>query len=183
MPRHELELKPVEHITTDAIGKPGQRVFYIQAWDHEQRITLIVEKVQITSLALEVQFQMQQIDDNREAIKLLTGKDLLPATTDYDESKMHILPPVDPLYRVGEIGLDYNAKEDLVCLIAHEILSGDMSNEDASVARLWCTRSQLLAMCAWGLEVASHGRPTCPQCGGPIDPDGHFCPKKNGHKH
>ena len=30
MPRSELDLNPVQHITSDAIGQPGQRVFYIQ---------------------------------------------------------------------------------------------------------------------------------------------------------
>jgi hypothetical protein len=38
-------------------------------------------------------------------------------------------------------------------------------------------------LCRWGMNVAAHGRPTCPQCGEPMDPEGHFCPKKNGHKH
>jgi len=31
--------------------------------------------------------------------------------------------------------------------------------------------------------VAGQGRPICGNCGEPIDPEGHFCPKRNGHKH
>jgi predicted amidophosphoribosyltransferase len=31
--------------------------------------------------------------------------------------------------------------------------------------------------------VVNRGRPICPQCGEPMDPAGHFCPKKNGNKH
>jgi hypothetical protein len=31
MPRFEIDVDPCDHITADAIGKPGQRVFYIQA--------------------------------------------------------------------------------------------------------------------------------------------------------
>ncbi len=27
----EIELNPVDHVTADAIGPPGQRVFYLQA--------------------------------------------------------------------------------------------------------------------------------------------------------
>jgi predicted amidophosphoribosyltransferase len=26
------------------------------------------------------------------------------------------------------------------------------------------------------------GRPICSMCGQPIDPEGHFCPRKNGHR-
>ena len=32
MSRSELDLNPVQHITSDAIGQPGQRVFYLQGW-------------------------------------------------------------------------------------------------------------------------------------------------------
>jgi len=40
MPRMEIELRPVTHILTDAIGPPGKRVFYIQGWQGEKTITL-----------------------------------------------------------------------------------------------------------------------------------------------
>jgi uncharacterized repeat protein (TIGR03847 family) len=28
----------------------------------------------------------------------------------------------------------------------------------------------------------SGGRPSCPFCGGPLDPGGHICPRANGYK-
>ena len=31
-------------------------------------------------------------------------------------------------------------------------------------------------------EVVAAGRPTCAMCGEPIDPEGHFCPRRNGHR-
>ena len=31
-------------------------------------------------------------------------------------------------------------------------------------------------------SVVSAGRPACPFCGGPIDPEGHLCPRANGFK-
>ena len=96
---------------------------------------------------------------------------------------MHILPPVDPLFRVGEVGLGYEAESDLIVLVVREALPEDKDQQEASVVRFWCTRSQLRAMCRWGIEIASRGRPLCSQCGQPMDPEGHFCPKKNGHKH
>lgn len=170
----DIDLKPVTHITTDAIGQPGQRVFYIQGWQDERTVTLIVEKVQIQSLAVGLEQFLDEVGEKYP--------DLPAASADYDEEKMHIQPPVDPLFRVGEIGLGYEIEADLVVLVAHELLAEDAS-EEASVVRYWCTRSQLRAMCRWGMEVSSQGRPLCPQCGQPMDPAGHFCPKRNGHKH
>ena len=114
----------------------------------------------------------------------------------YDEPVMQIFPPVDPLFRVGELALAYDSDSDLAILIAKEVISSEQApeslqdlvedeetEEENSVVRFWCTRSQLLAMCRWGLEVAGRGRPVCPYCGQPMEPSGHFCPKRNGHKH
>lgn len=175
MSRVEIDLDPVTHLTTDAIGQPGQRVFYLQGWQNERVITLLIEKIQIQSLAMGLEDFLKEVNDRYPG---------LPEAIDaYDETKMHIHPPVDPFFRVGEIGLGYDADRDLICLIAREILSGEMQPDDASVVRFWVTRSQIRAMTRWGMDLASHGRPICPQCGEPMEPEGHFCPKKNGHKH
>ncbi len=175
MSRIDIDLHPVDHITTDAIGPPGKRVFYIQGWQGERTITLILEKIQVQSLAVGMEQFMAEIQEKFPNLK--------DASADYVEEQMRIHPPVDPLFRVGEIGLGYDSDNDLVVLVARELLPEGSNAEDAGVVRFWCTRSQLRAMARWGMEVASRGRPTCNQCGEPMDPEGHFCPKKNGHKH
>jgi len=175
MPSIEIDLQPVSHITTDAIGTPGKRVFYIQGWQGERTITVIVEKIQIQSLAVGLEQFLAEIYEKYP--------NLPDASAEFEEEKMHINPPVDPLFRVGELGLGYDAERDLVVLVAREMVPEGEEGEDASVVGFWCTRSQLRAMCHWGMEVASRGRAICPQCGQPMDPEGHFCPKKNGHMH
>lgn len=171
-----IELRPVGHITTDAIGPAGKRVFYIQAWKEDRTLTLICEKTQIQSLAVGVEQFLADINTKYA--------DLPNASADYDEDQMHVHPPVEPLFRVGQLGLGYDPKEDLVALELRELAeSEDIPADDLGVVRLWCTRSQIRAMANWGMEVASRGRPLCPQCGQPMDPAGHFCARKNGHKH
>lgn len=175
MPKPRLiELRPVDHITTDAIGPAGQRVFYIQAWKEERIISVIVEKMQIQSLAVGVEQFLADLNTRYT--------DLPNASADYDEDQMHVHPPVDPLFRAAQLGLGYDPEQDLVALELRESAEGE-PEENTHVARLWCTRSQIRAMANWGIEIASRGRPTCPQCGQPMDPAGHFCVKKNGHKH
>jgi uncharacterized repeat protein (TIGR03847 family) len=175
MAEHEIDLQPVTHITLDAIGQPGKRIFYVQGWQAERTITLIVEKVQIQSLAIGYEQFLAEIQQR--------FPDLSEASAEYSEEKMHIQPPVDPVFRVGEIGLGYDADNDLVVLVMREILAEGQPAEEGKAVRFWCTRSQVLALCRWGIEVASRGRPLCPQCGEPMEPEGHFCPKRNGHKH
>lgn len=175
MSENETDLHPITHITTDAIGPPGKRVFYIQGWQEERTVTLIVEKLQIQSLAVGLEQFLAELNEK--------FPDLPDASAEYDQEKMHIHPPVDPLFRTGELSLGYDTENDLVVLIANELLGDDQDAEEGQVVRFWCTRSQIRAMCHWGMEVASRGRPICPQCGQPEEPEGHFCPKKNGHQH
>ncbi len=175
MPSEEIDLQPVTHITTDAIGQPGQRVFYLQGWQNERSVTLIVEKIQIQSLAVGVEQFLAEVNQRYPGLSSAAG--------DFQEDAMHIQPPVDPLFRVAELGLGYDSDNDLVVLVAKEALNEEADPESGRVVRYWCTRSQVLALSHWGISVAASGRPICPQCGEPMEPEGHFCPKRNGHKH
>lgn len=183
----EIELRPVTHITVDAIGQPGKRVFYLHGWQQQRTVTLILEKIQVQSLAVGIEQFIAEIQ--------MKFPDLDEASADYTEERMHIFPPVDPLFRVGELGLGYEGESDMVVLVAREIETESIEDAEEpestqeteepenGVVRFWCTRSQIRALARWGVEVSARGRPTCPQCGEPMNPEGHFCPKRNGHKH
>jgi uncharacterized repeat protein (TIGR03847 family) len=175
MPPLEIELNPVQKITTDAIGEPGKRVFYLQAKGEDQLVTLIVEKQQVQSLAIGVEQFLRDLKKHHP--------ELSDASHEYIESEMALDTPIDPVFRVGQLGLGYDEDSDLLILVARELQTEDADETSGSVVRFWCTRSQLRALCHWGLELASRGRPICGNCGRPIDPDGHFCPKSNGHSH
>jgi uncharacterized repeat protein (TIGR03847 family) len=177
MPRSEIDLNPVQHITADAIGKPGQRVFYLQGWRETdiQPVTVIIEKVQLQTLASGLEQMLAEIIQQNPALAGLQAE--------YDRDKMRITPPVDPLFRAGEMGLGYDADEDQIVILVREIVMEDGDPEEASVVSFWCSRQQASWLAGWGQEVVNRGRPICPQCGQPMEPEGHFCPKKNGHKH
>ncbi len=175
MPRFEIDVDPCDHLTTDAIGTPGQRVFYMHAWQAARTVTIIIEKVQLQSLAVGIEQFLAQLARQHPELEEASPK--------YSEEQMRINPPVEPVFRAGEIGLGYEHERDMVVIVTREILAEEQDPEDAAVIRFWCTRSQARAMARWGLEVAQRGRPICPQCGQPMEPGGHFCPKKNGYLH
>jgi uncharacterized repeat protein (TIGR03847 family) len=174
MPGQQLDLNPVTRITTGAVGPPGKRVFYLQARSGDEVVTLIVEKIQVQSLAVGLEQFLVELARQ--------FPDLGEASPAFDQAAMELESPLDPVFRVGQIGLGYDQPTDRIVVIARELVPEDTDPEQASVARLWCTRDQLRAMCQYGLEVASHGRPICGNCGEPMDPEGHFCPRSNGHK-
>ncbi len=177
MPRFEIDLNPLEHITVDAIGKPGARVFYVQGWRKTDPapVTIIIEKVQLQSLAVGVDQMLAELAKQKPELSVTVAE--------FDEDKMHISPPVDPLFRAGEMGLGYDADHDMIVVMVREVIMEGQDPEQASEVRFWCTRTQIRLLADWSKEVVSRGRPLCPQCGQPMDPEGHFCPKKNGHKH
>jgi uncharacterized repeat protein (TIGR03847 family) len=175
MPLYDLDVDPCDHITADAIGKPGDRVFYLQAYQDTRTITILIEKAQLQSLAIGIEQFLSQLSQQ--------NPDLDEAAGDYLEDQMRIHPPVDPLFRAGEIGLGYDKDRDRVVIFTKELLPEDAEPESSSQVRFWTDRSQLRRLARWGMEVVSRGRPICPQCGQPMEPEGHFCPKKNGHLH
>ena len=80
------------------------------------------------------------------------------------------------------MGLSFDKENDLMVLVAQELTSEEEDADEAGTARIWATRSQRLVMSARADEVASRGRPICGNCLQPMDLDGHFCPKRNGHR-
>ena len=175
MPRFEIDVDPCDHITADAIGSPGQRVFYLQAYQDQRTITVLIEKAQLQSLAIGVEQFLSQISQQ--------NPDLEEASAEFSEEHMRIHPPVDPLFRAGEIGLGYDKERDRVVVFTKELLTEEDEPDSAAQIRFWASRSQMRKLARWGADVVNRGRPICPQCGQPMEAEGHFCPKKNGHLH
>ena len=73
MASKEMDLKPVVHITSGAVGPPGKRVFYLQARKGEQVVTLIVEKTQLESLAIGVEHFLEDLQERFPDLSVATG--------------------------------------------------------------------------------------------------------------
>ena len=122
MPSAEYDLRPVDSIRTGAIGPPGKRVFYLQGRKGDQLVTLIIEKTQVQSLAEGLE---QFLDD------LLERFPDLPTTEGVvSQSDMELERPIDPAFRVGQIGLGYDEDEDLMVLVARETPLNDIHLEN-----------------------------------------------------
>ena len=175
MPESTFELNPVSHITSGFVGQPGKRVFYLQARREAETMTFLIEKQQLEALAAGIQQFLTEVKEKFPNLSESTG--------DYQPQDMELQKPVDPAFRVGQMGLAYDEGHDLVVLVAQEVVTEGHELEEASSARLFATRSQALALSRHSQEIIKQGRPICGNCGQPIDPSGHFCPKRNGHNH
>jgi uncharacterized repeat protein (TIGR03847 family) len=172
MSKSVIELNPVNRITADAVGEPGHRTFYVQARKGSTLVTLLCEKEQVQALGVAVQQMLEELKT-----KYPKGANFMQLQMD-----MSLEEPLDPVYRIGQMGLGYDEEHDLVVLVAREMVPEDVSEDEASVARFFCSRAQMEALARQSGDVVSRGRPICPLCQKPIDNDlEHFCPRSNGH--
>jgi len=164
------DLDPVTFITVGAVGEPGSRTFYLQAAEHGRTVSLLIEKEQALALAAGI----EQLFARLHEAGVLPADEVAPAA-----GNLGLLLPVEPAFRVGQMGIGVDEARERVVLIAEE--NGDDEAEAEGMrARFTASYAQMAALAQQAVEVARQGRPTCPLCGEPLDGDGHFCPRKNG---
>jgi uncharacterized repeat protein (TIGR03847 family) len=166
------EFDEVDTFTPAAIGQPGSRVFYLHARAGQQRVTIKCEKQQVTAIA---QYLRRVLSD-------------LPPPEDRP-LPVEVRDPGEQSFVLGPIGLGYDRGNDRLLVQLEELVppTDDEDDEDALIGedpdrghvRLYVTRSQAAAFCDRADELVAAGRPNCPWCGTPIDPDGHPCPRMN----
>ncbi len=154
-----IDLNPVSAITTDAVGQPGQRVFYLQARRGPTTITIETEKEQVRALALGIHQFLEELtqrfpDRNR------VGQSAAERSACWRRRSK-------PEFKVGQMGLGYDSDQDLVVIVAQSLQLEGEPEENAVTARFWITRGQAKAMADHALEVVSQGRPMCALCGRP----------------
>ena len=170
MARH-IELNPTTHVTINTIGPPGQRTFYLQGSHGADIISVTIEKQQAAILGNSFDTLLSELARRNP-----------PETREPKEqilTDMRLREPVQSLFRVGRMEMGYSEPEDRVVLVAYELVDEDV--EDPNAVSFWLTRAQVEALIPHIEDVVQAGRPICGNCGQPIDPEGHFCPKRNGH--
>ncbi len=168
----EFNLDSVDFITIETIGQPGHRTFHLQAAQGDYLLTLIIEKEQAAGLAREFLNLLTEIEEK-------FNRPTPPGDTSrYD---LDLREPILPAFRVAQIGLGYDLEADRVVLVLNELLPEDADHEPR-IARMNISREQVRLLAEHAHKVVAKGRPICPNCGRPIDPEGHLCPKSNGHR-
>lgn len=159
-----FDFPTVDRLTVGTIGRPGKRQFFFQARMGAQIVTLKAEKAQVGVLC--------------ERLSALL-RDNPPIGVIPDPSSMSLEEPVTAQWSVGEISLTFDPAGDVVVLVLEEFMPEGISH---GKARFGATRAQMAALAMRGSTLVSAGRPNCELCGYPLDPAGHICPKKNGHR-
>ncbi|MCO6450041.1 MAG: DUF3090 domain-containing protein [Caldilineales bacterium] len=162
------DFDPADHMTIGAIGQPGQRTFYFQAGRGIEFVSMICEKEQMRALGEGLLSLLDQISDaySRAIPQLDEGIDFA------------LIEPVIPTWRIAQMGVGFDEESDRIVVIVQEMVE---EGDEPEIGRFTVPRALANAFAYHTLNVVEAGRPICPFCGEPMDPDGHFCPGSNGH--
>ena len=169
-----------DRFVAGTVGQPGSRTFYLQAVHDKRVVSVLCEKQQVAILAERIGALLVEI--NRRF-----GTPLPPETEVADLSPL--ITPVDAEFQVGTMGLGWDAEAESVVV---ELLAVSETEYDASVilddaedgpdaVRVFLSPESARQFAERSQRVIAAGRPPCPLCEEPLDPDGHLCVRTNGY--
>jgi len=180
MPRIFL-FDPVERFVVGTVGIPGERTFFLQARTGSRLVSVSLEKAQVAAIADRV---LQILREIRLSEPLTVIE-----RVGYDDQPLE--SPIDEEFRVGVIGLAYVSDRRLIEIDLQAITDSNNADDelleidtssDQDILRVLMTLGYAESFAKRANTVVAAGRAPCPFCGGPIDPNGHLCPRSNGYR-
>jgi uncharacterized repeat protein (TIGR03847 family) len=179
-----------DRFVAGAIGLPGQRSFFLQAVQGARITSVSLEKVQVALLADRIAAIVRELQERGVTgapdadVEDLAGDDERPL----DE-------PLRDAFRVGTLTISWDGDEAEVTIEARSAVEDDDVDEDddededvpddspigPDVLRVRLAAPMALGFARRAARIVAAGRPPCPFCGQPLNPEGHVCPRSNGY--
>jgi uncharacterized repeat protein (TIGR03847 family) len=205
-----FEYRYPERFVAGTVGLPGQRTFYLQARDGVRVTSVMLEKQQVAALAERLEELLDTVLRRSAGIAPIPAVaptdvvDMEPLEVPVDEQfrvgtmglgwdddAQHV---VIEAYAVSEI----SAEDDEADSSGPTLSSGSedevddedegededdlVVDESADVLRVLLSGAAARAFAQRAASVVAAGRPACPFCTLPLDPEGHICPRQNGYR-
>ena len=179
---------PPERFVVGTVGPPGQRTFFLQARVGARLVSVALEKQQVQALS-------ERVEELLDEVLASTGGDaavpaLAPLALDDTDP---LEQPIEEEFRAGTMTLSWDPEDERVVIEVFPfseaaVVAPDQLDEEfdepepsevllvrlpAGVARAFVKRAE---------QVLGAGRPDCPFCGNPVDPEGHLCVRANGFR-
>lgn len=184
MARRRYLFDPPERFVAGTVGRPGDRTFFLQARDGPRVVSVVLEKAQVAVLADRLGDLLSELERRGIEAAADDAAGIVDDVAPLDE-------PINEAFRAGSLTLGWDVDDELVLVEARaqdedgEAIDPDEDDDEdedgpdllrvrmtAAAARSFVTRAE---------RVVAAGRPPCPLCGAPLDPQGHICPRRNGH--
>jgi uncharacterized repeat protein (TIGR03847 family) len=175
-----------DRFVAGTVGEPGARTFFLQARAGNRLTSVACEKEQVMALAERLDVMLDEVARrfDREPAAQLGADDTDP-----------LEQPIEEEFRAGTMTLAWEADAEKVVIEVFAVVVGEpaeleetdpvtaaMESEDAEVFIVRISEEQARAFARRAVALVASGRPSCPFCGRPIDPEGHICPRANGYR-
>jgi uncharacterized repeat protein (TIGR03847 family) len=184
MPRRRYLFDPPERFVAGTVGQPGDRTFFLQAREGPRVVSVVMEKVQVAVLAERLGELIAELERRGVPEAAVVPRDAGDDSAPLDE-------PLNEAFRAGSLTLGWDGGAEKVLVEARaqsedgEAIDPDEDDdEDEDGPDLLRVRMSIAAARSFvsrAARVVAAGRPPCPLCGAPLDPQGHICPRRNGH--
>jgi len=195
MPRRIHFYDPPQRFVAGTVGPPGQRTFFLQARDDSQITSVVLEKVQVELLARKIDEMLDDLTTEQTSVAIPAAPSAEEADTDPLDQ------PIVEEFRVGNLRLGWHEEEGVVVIEAFSAedppedsgqeaaeepadpdeLIGDEADRRRELLLVRLTPAQARSFAQRAALLVAAGRPPCPFCAQPLDPDGHVCPRQNGY--
>ena len=179
---------PPERFVAGTVGPPGSRTFFLQARSGSRLVSVALEKQQVSALAERI----DELLDEVMASEL--NEAMIPAVAPLGlEDGDPLEQPIEEEFRAGTMTLSWDPGISRVVIevfpITDEVVEGPEAGDEPfeepepdEVLLVRITPGTARAFALRAGRVVEAGRPSCPFCGGPMDPAGHLCVRANGHR-
>jgi uncharacterized repeat protein (TIGR03847 family) len=181
-----------DRFVAGTVGQPGERTFFLQAREGSRVTSVVCEKQQISVLAEHLDRVLDEVR-RRSAGQV----DVPPASSTASDTDP-LDAPISEEFRVGTMTIAWDPSIDRIVI---ELFSNvDVDDEESAgetptstaeepdeieadeVFVVKITASYARDFVARAQALVAAGRPSCPFCLQPIDPQGHICPRANGYR-
>lgn len=197
MPRQVFDYDPPDRFVAGTVGPAGQRTFFLQARGVPARstasggplvVSVSLEKQQVAALAERVDELLDEV------VRRSGGAAPVPAVAPTDTEDLAPMDtPIEEEFRVGTMSLVWDGDREVVVIECFEVgeeseaselegMDPGQDDDTRTLLRVSLTGALARAFSKRALALVAAGRPPCPFCANPLDPEGHICPRANGHR-
>lgn len=193
VPRQVFEFRDPDRFVVGTVGMPGERTFFLQARSGSAITSAVIEKQQASVLAERIDELLDQV---RELQAGKAGEQAVQLDATPQQTPVHLADanpldvPIVEEFRVGAMALGWDDSAGRLVVEAHAVTDdsesvpeiGDDDTHGPDTLRVWLEPGRARAFAERARAVVSAGRPPCPFCAQPLDPEGHICPRANGYR-
>ncbi|WP_040281914.1 DUF3090 domain-containing protein [Tessaracoccus massiliensis] len=165
-----LAFENPDRCVVGTVGRPGERRFLIQVAQGNTLAAVALEKEQALLLGMRVAEVLDQLAE--------LGHEVPPRQPPADMGPLDA--PLEVTFRAAAIGLAWDHERNRLLL---ELFSAEPDEEgENSLVQIRLTPVMAREFSSRAEVIVASGRPACPACSQPLNPEGHICPRANGYR-